>query len=342
MKSLLCFFLSAFFCIISSNSFAQSFTDNEIGRFSLCPTIETSVSLPAGAYELLMNKLKQCIISNGVANNPLNRRFIITANIVELSTNVTATAPVYYTTKLSPTLYIGDCTTGELYASCSLPNVTGVGRSRDLAYMKAIESFPVNGDRVVSFIESAKAKIKSFYASNGPAIIQEAQTLCAKGDFDEALTLLLSVPDIDRNTYIQCQDIAKDVYAKKVDAEGLYYLKEAERAWHQGRDYNAANQAFHYISMINGSSTAISKVDSLIREINERLKQLDKYEYEREQKEWEMSVQQYRDNVELTKQKMAYDNERRKLIIQSIGNICQSLAGRPLTINRNYYSNWWW
>ena len=127
--------------IILAAAVVTSFAQNnqgkmdDMGRIALTPVILENSYIPAAASNVVLNKLTQIVTQNGLAGDSFDPRFIITANMVELSHDVTATTPPMQAYTLSPTLYIGDAATGTLYATCALNPIKGAGTNATKAYM---------------------------------------------------------------------------------------------------------------------------------------------------------------------------------------------------------------
>ena len=153
----------------AQNNFGKA---DDIGRIVLSPYVDSNGAIPEYAAKVMNNKLTQIASKNGVAGNSADQRFVITANLIELTKDVTPTAPPKVALTISPTLYIGDIITGELYASCELPSAKGVGDNDTKVTLR----HPQTGETYYwehagkmddpSYVESFKDRIKR-YMQNG-------------------------------------------------------------------------------------------------------------------------------------------------------------------------------
>ena len=169
---------------------------DDFGRIVLSSHIESNVNIPSYAQKVVNNKLTQIASKNGVAGKSIDQRFIITANLVEVSRDITATAPPMIALTLSPTIYIGDAISGELFSSYELPSVKGVGENETKAYMNAVKSININNPAIAECVSDGKNKIIAYYNSQIDVIIANANAYAKSGNYDEALYILAAVPKL--------------------------------------------------------------------------------------------------------------------------------------------------
>ena len=176
--------------IILAAAVVTSFAQNnqgkmdDMGRIALTPVILENSYIPAAASNVVLNKLTQIVTQNGLAGDSFDPRFIITANMVELSHDVSATTPPMQAYTLSPTLYIGDAATGTLYATCALNPIKGAGTNATKAYMQAVKMLKANSPEVQRFIETGKTRIIEWYNTQIDFLISEANALAGQDKYD--------------------------------------------------------------------------------------------------------------------------------------------------------------
>ena len=139
------FVLAVVMLTINASSWAQNSVGkaDDMGRIVLSVHIEANANIPSYAKSIVANKLTQIASKNGVAGTSLDKRFVITANVIEVSRDITATAPPKVALTIIPTVYIGDGITGVLYASYELPSVKGVGDNETKAYISAVKAINI-------------------------------------------------------------------------------------------------------------------------------------------------------------------------------------------------------
>ena len=143
-----------------------------MGRIVLAAYVPQQVDkMSDAARTMLTNKLSQIVTANGMGGSAANERFIITANIVTLTKDLTATAPPMTALGLEVTFYIGDGIEGTKFASKSV-QVKGVGTNETKAYIEAIKQIKTNDPSYAAFIEEGKQKIIK-YNNNRQLFLQK-------------------------------------------------------------------------------------------------------------------------------------------------------------------------
>jgi len=332
--------------LISINTVAQNNlkSADDISRISLTPVILSRSSIPSYASSLVKNKLVQAVTKNGLGSKGLDPRFIITANFVEVTRDNTPTAPPMIAITLLPTIYIGDAETGQLYSSCSLNQVKGVGTNETKAYLSAVKNLNLQGPDVHECIEKGKTRIIEYYNSQIDFIISKAQAFLDNEKYDDALMVLLSVPDVCKDAYLKAMDMTAVVYQQKIDKESLIMLNTANQIWNANQSYEGAERAAQYLSKIHPFSSSFKEASVLSETIAKRVKELDT-------REWNFKMKQYDDQQALINKKLDYGHEERmtsldyshserQAMIQASKEVGLARAKQPVTYNYNYI-RWW-
>lgn len=293
------------------------------GRIALAPVILEESSIPAAAGNVVLNKLTQMVTQNGLASDTFDPRFIITANMVELSHDVTATAPPMQALVLSPTLYIGDAATGTLYATCNLGQIKGAGTNETKAYMQAVRMIKTNAPEVQRFIEQGKTRIIEWYNTQIDFLISQANALAGQDKYDEAIGLLFTVPTVCKDAFDKAMRAAEEIFQQKIDIEGAQLLNTATHVWNANQHWSGANEAASYLSQIHPLSSAIPGAMQLSETMAKRVKELD-------QREWSFAMKQFDASVSLEKER-----------IQAMGEIGKAMAKRPVNYYNMNHMGWW-
>lgn len=295
----LCVFLSFIsLCTLSASAQNNLGKTDDIGRIVLSPFVASNSNVPAFAESVLNNKLQQVAAKNGVAGNVVDRRFVITANLMEMSKDITPTAPPKVAITLSPSIYIGDLQSGTLYASCQLPDVKGVGNNDTKAYLNAIKNINVSHPEVVKCIEEGKVKIVEFYNSQIDFLIAEAESMVQSQQFDEAMAKLAAVPDVCKDAYTKAVGKIGEIYQKKIDLEGLKLYNEAYAQWNTAKTKESAEAVVELLAQINPLSSAAAKGRTLVKSVESHYAAIAARRREIEERNWAFKMQQYNDNRE--------------------------------------------
>lgn len=271
--------------LLSCNICAQTLDD--INRLSINVQRPNSKTIPIEAVNLLEDKMHQIITLNGISDNSINRRFIITAAINVIKKDITTTSPARVVQTLDITFYIKDIIDHKEYGNTTI-STTGVGLNENKSFIMAFNNIKPNNSRIQKMIDECKALILTYYRTNIDKIISESEHLAQQGLFDKALFILAQVPDICSECTEKCQKVTIDIYYNKIDSEGLYLLQQAKASWASSPNSKGANEAAKFLSQIHFLASCQEEVNFLIKEITEKIK-------EDEQKAWEFELQKYND-----------------------------------------------
>jgi hypothetical protein len=267
---------------------------NDLGRIALVSFVPEQIEqMPDAARSMLTNKLSQIATQSGMGGSSLNQRFIITANIIVLTKDLTPTAPPMTAMTLEVALYIGDGIDGTIFASQSV-TLKGVGENETKAYMAALRNLKTNDPQYQTFLEKGKTKIIEYYNSKCDFIIKEAQALASQSQFDAAIYKLTGVPEVCKDCFNKCMDAIAPIYQKRIDKDCLVRLAAANNIWSANQDANSANSAGEVLAYIDPQAACYKEAKALTEKMAKRVKELD-------QREWNFKLKQQQDDVDITK-----------------------------------------
>lgn len=248
------------------------------------------------------------VSKNGVGCSD-NQRFIITANVNELTRDITATAPPMIAITLEVTFYIGDGINGTLFASQSITG-KGVGETEDKAYINALKAIRTLDAEFNSFITKGKKKIIEYYNYNIDKIMSEAVAMKEAGNFDEAISLLMSVPNVS-DVYIKAMNLCTALYKERADNEAAKLLNKAKTIWSSGMNLQSAKEAAAVLANIDPNSSSFNESEQLRSQIEDKIKELDQREWEmlQKEKEQEWAMQQKKLDLQQKEQEQDYQLE---------------------------------
>ena len=301
MKKIVVCFIAILSCMLS----VKSQTMNDIGRLCINVSPLSDNAIPAEAAKVLENRLHQIIAANGIAVNGIDKKFAIAANVITISKDVIGGMPTRISQKLEISIFVTDIVEKKEFGRVSL-NAVGVGLNETKCYCMAFNTIKADNKQIVNMIDSAKDAIISYYRSNAQRLLKEAKSLADMGDYDEAIYLLSTIPNVCEKEYNDCQDIIYDIYKRKINHEGEILFMQAKAAWASSPNAEGAQNAISYLNDISVLATCNKDVKALLVEITEKIKQdqkaewefqLKKYEDEkvREQRDFEFAVRQYED-----------------------------------------------
>ena len=286
------FSLTLFGSIYAQNTQGKS---QDFGRIVLSAVLPEDLNLTSGSKRLLLNKLYQICSRNGLGGGV--SRHLLTCNVNEISKEFTATAPPMIVYDLELTFYIGDAVDKVLYTSEVL-TLKGVGTNETKAYNSAFKRINSSSTALKELIDRGKSKILDYYNFKCEFIIQEAETLAQKKDFEQAIFKLLSVPKISKACYSLCMKKLIKIYQMKIDYECALLLGKAHAAWAA----HNIDEASKWLAEINIDSKCYKDATTLINEIKASIK-------EQEDREWNLKIKEAERQHELKKQKAELRNK---------------------------------
>ncbi|MCD8287407.1 MAG: hypothetical protein LUC18_00990 [Porphyromonadaceae bacterium] len=231
-------------------------------------------------------------------------QFYITSKSSVMSEQLMGSAPPKTSLVLLLTLYIGDSWGEKIFAQTSL-ELRGAGNSREQAYLNAYRSLNGNNAQLKSFFEEGKQKVLSYYDSEYPRILKEAQRLASLKEYDNALFLLSAVPVCCKG-YEEVSDALSATYQAYVDYTSLKLLQQARMAWAASPDRNGAEAAAEYLLAIEPFAACYDEAMALYTEMKTKVRE-----------DWDFEMRQkYTDELEIRKLEI----EKAKAVGVAFGN----------------------
>ncbi|MBP6390254.1 MAG: hypothetical protein KA352_05125 [Flavobacteriales bacterium] len=271
---------------------------DDVGRIALTPYVPEQVEgMTDIARNSLLSKLAQILTQNGMSGGALDPRFVLAANAVVLTKDITPTAPPMQAYTLEVGLYIGDGMDGTLFASHSV-TLKGVGETESKAYSAALKNLKPKDPAYEPFLAKGKTRIIEYYNTRCDFIITEAKALESKGEFEAAIAKLMSVPEACADCYNKCKDLVGGVYQRKIDRDCKILLDKAQSAWNSTLNEEGAREAGDLLAQIDPNSKCYTEagtlMDKMFAEIKKRVKDLD-------EREWKLKLKQQQDDVDIAK-----------------------------------------
>lgn len=326
------FYLMISYAMITN---AQTTLD-DIGRITIQAYVPETESLPQEAAKLLQTRLSQIISSNGIADNEYCERFVLTAKVNILTKDIVPGPPQRIIQKMEITLMLGDIKEDKVYSTYTM-SVVGVGTNHNKTFITAFKNIRSDDQKITNFINDGKKKIQTYYEANCQLMMTEAKSLAKQKNYEEALWILSTIPNICSSCYNESCDISSTIYIEMVNYQSSMLLKQAQSVWAKQPDKAGAEKAMQYISQINTEATCMPQVNELTEQITQKL-------INDEKRDWEFKLEQFRARQKKEAEERA--NEQQRYIAQqetkrAYISACKDVAiayykSRPKTIN--YYT----
>lgn len=270
---------------------------DDIGRITIHAYVPENENLPAESQKLLENKLSQIITANGIADNEECVRFVLTAKINVISKDIAAGPPQRISQKLDITLILGDVEADKVYSQTTISTM-GIGQSLEKSYISAFKNINPRNTAITAFIQEGKEKVLGYYQTHCEDVIAEARKQASLQNYEDALMMLTSIPDVCTDCFNEASSIAQPIYHDMIEARGAECLNEARAVWAKNPTRSGAEEATRLLSQINFAASCQPKAAALMREITAKMNEIDR-------REWEHQMQVYQDNIEREKRQWA-------------------------------------
>lgn len=184
---------------------------DDFARIAIAPTIPDAMKkLPKGTQDMLLGKMRQIIGLNGMSaldNAPL---FIMTPQLMVLSSDVTPTAPPMYTYNMEVVFNLADRYTGNVYATAS-QSLKGAGKTEQAAYNAAFNEINIRNGKYKVMMEKGKEAIVEYFNAHCDLVISRGKSLADQRNWVAALGLLNSVPPVCRECFDKANEAASEI-----------------------------------------------------------------------------------------------------------------------------------
>lgn len=312
----------------AQNSYAKA---DDFGRIALTSYLDgTRADIPKNAFNLLRNKLTQISTQNGIGGS-MAQRFIITAHVNVLTKDITSTYPAMHAFTIETTFYVGDGVDGTLFSTVSITS-KGVGETEDKALIAALKSIRPSSPEFGQFVETGKRKIIEYYNANGDMYISKAQAMAKEERYDEAIYMLMCIPEVCKDVYDRAMSEVSDIYSEKIDVLSERKLMEAKAVWSAGLDYDSATEAAEILSEVHPNASCYPNAIALSKEIAARVKELD-------DREWQFILDEQSHEHEMQKAQIDNEHEEQMAQIEASKEIARAWAeNQPDPV----YNVYWW
>ena len=267
---------------------------------------------------------------NGIGNLEYEERFVMLAKCNVVEKNIVPTTPPRISQTVEVTFLIGDAMENKIFASATF-DLKGIGTNEHKTWQSAFNNLNPSNPQFKDLLNIAKERIAEYYSENCQNIIKQANTLASTGKYDEAISLLMSVPAICKDCLKEAHSTAITIYNQKIDLEGKELLSKAKNAWSTNPTMEGAQTAISFLDMIPVNSSAFNQGQALVETMSASILS-DKH------REYEMALQEYKDKMEFQRKEQADSHARAMATIAACRSIAEKQAeNQPIT---KVYVNW--
>ena len=309
MKNILVLILILF----TAPLFAQSETG--VGKIALSVIMPDNVEgLSSGNLAKLETKITQILTSTGLAATGYNNNFVIYPKFAIYDVSVVESGMQDITiSNCELSLFIKQVDNNVIFASISKP-LKGSGKEKQISITNAISKINIKDVEFQTFIDNGKNKIVAYYEAKCGDIIAKAQGLVKMQDYEQALGLLMTVPE-EVSCHSKVQEASIEAYKAYQNQKCIVQLQNAKTQLASNNYYNA----LEILSEIDPSTACFKEAQALVESAGAKVDQ-------EEKKQWDLQMEIYKDSVALEKQR-----------IDAVKDIAVAYyKSQPTTVNYTY------
>lgn len=262
---------------------------NDVDNLSLGVFVDNNQSsMPSEALSFLTNKMKRLVVANGYADNETTGRFALVAQCDILEKDIAPTTPPRISQKLEMSFLVVDLIENKIYGGCDL-TLSGIGINETKAFNNAFQKLSVQNQQLKSLLIESKIKILDYYSNSCPGIMTEAETFASMGQYDKAIFNLMSVPAICTDCYNNCQNLATEMYQRKIDEECIRLLEQAKSKWSSSLSETSAEEVGIILGRIDPRAKDYPDVVKFRNNVSSKLAA-------DARRRWEFQMKKYEDN----------------------------------------------
>lgn len=112
------------------------------------------------------------------------------------------------------------------------------------------------------------------------SVIKNAQAAASLGNYEDAITQLITIPDACKACYDKGMTAAEPMYKKYIDQQCEIKLTEARAAWNAQQNSEGAAKAGSALAAIEPTAACYKEATALNKEISGRMTELGNKEWE--------------------------------------------------------------
>ena len=249
--------------------------------------------MPAAVQRSITGKLRQVLTQNGISGGITTNQFALVPVFDVVSKHIVPGPPAQTVYNLNFRLEVRETATNTVFASYSA-DVNAVGENQTKAYQEAVRQLAPASKPIKEFVEQSRQKIVAYYEKNYETLAARARSLLAMNQHEEALCLMLSVPECCSH-YAKAQAATLEIFQKYVDYAGERLLQEARAIWSANNNRKDANEAALLLTQIEPSSSAYKPAAKLLDEMKEKASA---------NEPWDFRMKAYNDLISIEQQRI--------------------------------------
>lgn len=254
---------------------------------------EEFTNVPAAANSVLYQSLNRMATENGLTTDSPTTPFILTVHCDVLDKSNLPGPPVKTVYNLGMTFYIADTYTKKKFGTAYI-TLDGVGTGEVKSYINAFRRINISNNEIQNLIQRGKKNMMNYYDTQYHNIIKEAKRLASLQSYEEALTMVLSIPICSKGGE-EASKYGLQLYTKYLDRMNLFLLNKAKALWTSGQDQQTAYDVCALLAQIDPDAACYNEAGKLMKEIKSQV---------RSDIDFEMR-EKYHDQIKIEKDRIA-------------------------------------
>lgn len=254
---------------------------------------EDFTSVPSAASTVLYQSLSRIATENGLTTDAPTTPFVLTAHCDVLDKSNLPGPPIQTVYNLGITFYIADTYTQKKFGTAYI-TLNGVGTGEVKSYINAFRRISANNNEIKNLINRGKKNMMNYYDTQYPNIIKESKRLASLKNYEEALTMVLSIPACSKGGE-EASKYGLQLYTKYLDRMNLFLLNRAKALWTAGQDQQTAYDVCKMLAQIDPDAACYNDAAKLMKEVKSQV---------RSDIDFEMR-QKYNDKIQIEKDRIA-------------------------------------
>lgn len=250
-------------------------------------------NIPSAASKVLYQSLSRIATENGLTSDSPTTPFVLTAHCDVLDKSNLPGPPIQTVYNLGITFYMADTYTQKKFGTAYV-TVNGVGTGEVKSYINAFRRINTNNREITELINRGKKNMMNYYDTQYPNIIKESKRLASLQNYEEALTMVLSIPICSKGG----EEAAKyglQLYTRYLDRMNLFLFNQAKALWAAGQDQQTAYDVCAMLAQIDPDAACYTEAGKLMKEVKSQV---------RSDIDFEMR-EKYHDQIQLEKDRIS-------------------------------------
>ena len=250
-------------------------------------------NVPSAASKVLYQSLNRIATENGLTTDSPTTPFVLTAHCDVLDKSNLPGPPIQTVYNLGITFYMADTYTQKKFGTAYV-TLNGVGTGEVKSYINAFRRINANNEEIKSLINRGKNNMMTYYDTQYPNIIKEAKRLASLQNYEEALTMVLSIPVCSKGGD-EASKYGLQLYTQYLDRMNLFLFNQAKALWTAGQDQQTAYNVCAMLAQIDPDAACYTEAGKLMKEVKSQV---------RSDIDFEMR-EKYHDQIQLEKDRIS-------------------------------------